>query len=204
MYTEAYYTDGAKGPQNTFSFSAQTLPRAQAILEMGAVPPGGHVLDYGCGLGALTAAFNRLECSAIGVELSPYAVANALPEAEGYVQALGAIGLDGFGDASFDLAVAKDVFEHIAEPDILRLSSALLRVARKLLLIIPTVGEDGRFIFNRYEQDPTHVTRLTRAQWLALFSQSGIAVQECPELTPKVRRPDKVAGTLCVLLSQST
>jgi cyclopropane fatty-acyl-phospholipid synthase-like methyltransferase len=202
-YDEAYYLDAAGAPQKTFDFNpGQTLPRVEAIAEAAAIAPGNNVLDYGCGLGAMTVAFNQLGFNATGVEASQAAFEHAVPQARGSVQLLQDNGLESFNDNSFDLALAKDVFEHVPEADIPRLSNELMRVAEKLLLVIPTVNDQRKFIFDLYEQDPTHITRLTSEEWLAFFESFHPHVEECSDLTPKIRRPDKVMGTTCILLSQ--
>jgi cyclopropane fatty-acyl-phospholipid synthase-like methyltransferase len=202
-YNKAYYLDATGVPQNTFNFNLQqTVPRAHAMAETATITAGDKVLDYGCGLGAMTAAFNHLGFDTTGVEASHAALENTLPEAAGLVHQLTPGGLKIFGDNLFDLAVAKDVFEHIPESEIPRLSRELLRVAEKLLLVIPVVNEKGKFIFDLYEQDPTHITRLTPDEWLKFFDSFHPGVEECPDLTPKIRRSDKVMGTTCILLSQ--
>jgi SAM-dependent methyltransferase len=203
-YNEAYYLEpGYASPQNTFNFKAeQTIPRAQAIAAAGDILPGGRILDYGCGLGAMTIAFNRLGYDAMGLDPSECALTHALPEAREHIHPLGAASLSNLPNDTFDLAVAKDVFEHIPKAKIAALSHELMRVAQKLLLIIPIVGEDRKFIFDLYEQDPTHVTRLTREEWVNLFSRLHQSVLECPDLVSKVRRRDKVMGTVCILLTQ--
>jgi SAM-dependent methyltransferase len=200
-YNAAYYLGADGQPQNTFNFdAARTLSRAQAVLLSGGVATGELVIDYGCGLGAMTLAFNRLGCPAVGVEQSPWAVANALPEARRYVQALGDTGMTGFRDGSFGLAFSKDVLEHVPEDQIPGLCEELLRVADQAIFVIPTVGKDRRFIFGTYENDPTHVTRLTAPEWLG-FLGSFASVEELPELTRRIRRPDKIEGTVSVLVS---
>ncbi|MET0779831.1 MAG: class I SAM-dependent methyltransferase [Candidatus Saccharimonadales bacterium] len=200
-YGNAYYLTQDGCPQTTFDLNDLTVSRAQAIAETAGLSPGDSILDYGCGLGAMTAAFKTLGYDACGVDPSRCAVDNVLTAAKPNVRLLDESSLSGYDDNSFGLALAKDVFEHVPSDEIPELTRQLLRVAARLLLVIPTVGNDGRFIFNLYERDPTHITRLTGQAWLALLAASGAMVQECSYLTPKIRRPDKVAGTLSVLLS---
>src|SRR5687768_14116716 len=107
LYPANYYLGTDGHPQNTFAFNELTVSRAQAIANIAGVPMGGRILDYGCGLGALTAAFIRLGYEATGVDPSPHAVEHALPEAREFVKPLDQYSLSGFEKGSFDLVVAK-------------------------------------------------------------------------------------------------
>jgi len=200
-YAANYYLDTDGYPHNTFAFDdVLTMSRAQAIASAAGVPDGGRVLDYGCGLGALTAAFSRLGYDAVGVDSSPHAIEHALPEARDLVLPLNQQVLSGFEAKTFDLVVAKDVFEHIPQHQLHDVADHLLWLGNQIMAIIPLVGEDRKFIFPLYEDDPTHVTRLTRDEWLGFFPYTF--VEDRQDLTPKVRRADKVASTLCMQLAE--
>jgi len=109
--------------------------------------------------------------------------------------------LSGFEENPFDLIVAKDVFEHIDERELHDVADRLLCIGRQIMAIVPLVDKRGKFIFPLYEKDPTHVTRLTRDEWLGFFPYT--VAEDCHELTPKVRRADKVTSTLsCGVPSQ--
>lgn len=201
-YQVNYYLDATGRPQNTFAFDDKlTISRAQAMAEASDVAPGGRVLDYGCGLGALAIAFNRLGYDVVGVDPSPHAIEHALPEAKQFVRPLGRQVLAELEkEGPFDLVVAKDVFEHIDQGELHDVADQLLCLGRQILAIIPLVGEDRKFLFPLYEKDPTHITRLTRDEWLGFFPYT--LVEDCRELTPKVRRSDKVDSTLCLRLAE--
>jgi len=201
-YGADYYLDASGQPQGTFNFIPERdVHRAQAIADAAGVPAGGRILDFGCGLGTMTVAFNSLGYQAVGVDPSPDAIKNALPQARGLVRQLDHTGLSNFPNDSVDLVLAKDVFEHIDERRLHDLADELICIGGKVLAIIPVVDEDRRFIFDLYERDKTHITRLTRNEWLGFFPHSDVT--DCKELTPKVRRADKVVGTLCLLLEET-
>lgn len=199
IYDETYYARFSAPSLVT----ERTCTRALAIADAAGAAAGSRVLDYGCGLGALTGAFNHLGFEATGLDVSPYAVANPVPEAQGCVERLNEQGLGALPPDSFDFAVSKDVFEHVPEQEVPERCDELLRLAPIAVLIIPTVDETGTFIIPHYDTDPTHITRLTEEEWPVLLDKSQASVQVYPELTPKVRRADKVAGTMCVLLGRT-
>jgi len=200
-YNAGYYLQQDGQPRNVFGFDlARDTARAQAIVEAAEVPPGGRILDFGCGLGGMTAAFYALGFEVVGVDPSPHAVENALPEARGLVHHLGRTGLSEFPDGSFDLVFLKDVFEHIDEVELHDLVDELMCIGRKVLSIIPVTDSDRKFIFEPYEDDPTHINRLTKEYWLGFFPYT--IARDLPELTAMIRRPDKVEGTLSLLLAE--
>jgi SAM-dependent methyltransferase len=203
-YTADYYLQPDGSPQGTFDLQqGRTLDRAQAMADALELQPGDHVLDYGCALGAFTLAFQRLGFPATGVDPSPCAIEHALPAARPLVQQLGGAGLGVFSAGTYAGVVAKDVYEHIPESAIGPTTQELLRVAGRLLLVIPTVGADGKFIFPAYEDDPTHITRRTGRGWFALMESFGFTVTARPDITPRIRRADKVAGTACMVVSHN-
>jgi len=199
-YGADYYLDADGQPQKTFAFNDLTLLRAQAIAKAMNVPSGGRILDYGCGLGALTAAFSNLGYDAVGIDPSPHAVEHAVPQAQRLVRHVGRQALFDFDEGIFDLVVAKDVFEHIDERRLHDVADRLLCIGGQVLAIIPVVNEDRKFVFSLYDDDPTHITRLTRNEWLGFFPYT--VAEDYHELTPMVRRADKVAGTLCLRLAE--
>ena len=200
LYDTDYYLNEDGTPRPGFGFDdVRTVQRAEAMLQAAQVPAGGSVLDFGCGIAGLTLGFRRAGADAVGVDTSPYAIENALPEARPYVQTLGHAGLSVYGINKFDLVILKDVIEHVRKEKIPDLIRELSRIARRQLFIIPTTNEQGSFIFPPYNDDPTHVTRLTATAWPQLIAQGGVSVEPKPDLTPQIRRPDKVRGTISVL-----
>lgn len=205
-YDTAYYMHQDGTPRNAFGFNTdRDIARAQAVVDAIKLPPDSRILDYGCGLGGMTAAFNMIGYDALGVDPSPDAARHALPETRIHgreaIQCLGKKGLDEFANDSFDLVFLKDVFEHIDENELPYIVDDLMCIGKQVLSIIPVTDDKGKFIFERYEDDPTHINRLTRNYWLGFFPYT--TVRDLAELTPQVRRADKIEGTLSLFLSES-
>jgi len=204
-YGTTYYLGTNGQPHSYFSYDpVRDSARAQAMVSAVGLRPGGRILDFGCGVGAMTAACNSLGHPTIGVDFSPDAIENALPEARDYVHQIGTGGglsLSDFPNDMVDLVIAKDVFEHVPEDDLQRLGEELLCIGRQVLAVIPTTDEAGSFVCGLYNQDKTHVTRLTRGAWLGFFPCA--TVLDLADLTPRVRPSRQVSGTLSVLLRET-
>lgn len=69
---------------------------------------------------------------------------------------------------------AFDVFEHMTQDEVCTALQSIKPI--DLIVRIPLACFDhGKFVLEISENDKTHVTRLTRASWLKLFSGCGYA-----------------------------
>ena len=186
-----------------FDYKAERdIARAHAIAEAVGLQPGDRVLDFGCGPGAMTAAFNAAGYPTIGVDSSPHAIDNAIPEARDYLRYLGdGLSLSDLPNDMVRLVVAKEVFEHLSEGEIHEIVDELTCIGRQVVALIPTTDENGSFIFDQYNRDKTHITRLTRELWLGRFSYE--TARDIEAITDLIRREDKIPGTLCLLLEET-
>lgn len=149
------------------------------------LPPGGRVLDIGCGSGGLLAQLAGHAGFRAGVELSASAAALAADIADEVVN-MPASGDLPFPPASFDVVVCADVLEHLAEPAAALASAArLCRAGGAVVISVPNVAywqARLRLLRGVWRYEPTglfdsgHLRFLTRDTLLELVARCGLEV----------------------------
>jgi ubiquinone/menaquinone biosynthesis C-methylase UbiE len=130
------------------------------------------LLDAGTAKGFLVYALCQAGVDAYGVDISKYAVENAIPEVKDRVR-LGTIQKLDYPANSFDVVTAFDVLEHIKEEEIPQVCAELLRVSRKWVVVrVPTRKDPG-------DLDTYHETVKPKQWWEKQFAAAGWKVVPC-------------------------
>ena len=173
------YNDGHAGPFGGYSGRGHWENRGrwissawgilQASLTRGLAREGLHVLDVGCGRGALVHELRNLGARAVGVDLA-FDFVDRGPMVQGNAMELP------FVAQAFDLVVALDVVEHVPGPWRPLLLAELRRVARSLVVATVPTG------YPRYDLAWTGVPRnhyasLAPATWSQAFLAAGFNVE---------------------------
>ena len=174
-YFECGVVTGVSRYMNYSWMPELTLRMAHYFVTQLPIARGETVLDFGCAKGFLVKALRLLDVEAFGADISAYAIA----EADGAVRAdcrliRGVEDPDLF-ERAYDWMIAKDVLEHIAEPDLARLLPYAAAHARRMFAILPLAADDDRggYIVPDYDRDTTHVIAKTAAWWTRLFEAHG-------------------------------
>ena len=139
-------------------------------------PRGGRLLDFGCGTGYL---LKRLSAhfEAFGYDAAPYARTRARSNAPD------AVILEEWESqppASFDIVVSLHTLEHLQRP-----LPTLQKLVEKLMaggvffFVVPNPGGLGRRLKGRQwfaYRDATHVSLLSRGEWVTLARKAGLEV----------------------------
>ncbi len=106
----------------------------QAIAQL--VPPGAHVLDLGCGDGALLEYLQQERgCTGYGVELDDAKVLACVQRGVNVLQMNLDRGLSIFADDSFDVVLQIDTFQHLRNAETMLLET--VRVGRAGIVAFP-------------------------------------------------------------------
>ncbi|MCL7462177.1 methionine biosynthesis protein MetW [Pseudomonas sp. NW5] len=103
------------------------------------IPPGSRVLDLGCGNGELLAWLREHKgVHGYGLERDPDKIALCLARGVNVIEQNLDLGLDNFGDDSFDVVVMTQTLQAVHYPD--RLLRDMLRVGKTCIITFPNFG----------------------------------------------------------------
>lgn len=182
LYSEEYFERGAvvgiSGYMNYSWMPEATLRMAHFIIRQLPVEEHHTVLDYGCAKGFLVKALRILGVAAHGVDVSSYAIDQAPSDVRNYCSLVKSCDDPAAFARDYDWLISKDVFEHIAEPDLERLLRAARPRVKRMFAVIPLGMNDhsGNFVIPDYDRDITHITARTAAWWIDLFQANGWSV----------------------------
>jgi len=176
LFDQDYYEHGVKkgisGYENYKWMPTRSIPEAISICENIDFQT---VIDFGCAKGFLVHSLNLLNKTAVGVDISEYAIQNCMPEVKDKLhlldRPLSELGI------SADLLIAKDVLEHIPEEDIDYTLSEFYKVCNQAFLVIPLADND-LFRIREYEIDKTHVTRKDETWWISKIKKAGFKLKQ--------------------------
>jgi SAM-dependent methyltransferase len=176
VFDETYFSSGAYAEVSFDRYSQYWWSnRYYALLTRRYGPPGGRVLEIGCGLGHL---LERLadRYSVFGTDVNAWALTrarNAVPEGS-FIQA-SAEDLGAFPDQAFQIVIAKHVVEHLSDPE--RAISEMSRVLSNdglLLLATPNLDSPTRILKrDRWigYKDATHISLKRPNEWLDMLAR---------------------------------
>lgn len=140
---------------------------------------GTRLLEVGCGLGFFLSQVEN-EYETVGLDVSDYAVercGDIAPKSKCYVSNVEQDLPEELAPRSFDLVLAKYVFEHLHDPQAaMARVVGLLRLGGILIFAVPNTESFGARQKGQdwyAHKDPTHCSLFTPSQWLELTRRSG-------------------------------
>ena len=166
---------------------SEHLVALEAIASL--VPHGSHVLDLGCGKGALLAYLQQHRgCTGYGVEIDDANIAACVQRGVSVLQLNLDEGLSMFGDASFDVVLQIDTLQHLRNAETMLRET--VRVGRQGIIAFPNFAYwrnrasimQGRMPVNKrlpYEWYNTPNIRVgTYADFGLLAARNGLQVHD--------------------------
>jgi SAM-dependent methyltransferase len=136
-FEEEYFDGERKYGYGGYRYDGRWLAVAEAMVKHYDLQPGARILDIGCAKGFLVHDFMKVLPAAdvVGLDISEYAVANAMPEVKGRVSAGDAVSLP-YPDKTFDLVVSINTLHNLRLPELERALREIERVGKKHKYIV--------------------------------------------------------------------
>ena len=146
------------------------------LMFLGEAPPGGRMMDLGCGKGDLLVRLLRQGWTVEGLEVDAEAVSNARMN-HGLNVHLGELESHRFPDNLFDAITMNHVIEHVHDPvALVRECLRLLKPGGQLVLATPNIQCFGHKKFGRnwsHLQSPSHLHLFTKKSLKECVSKAG-------------------------------
>lgn len=170
-FEENYFQDIYKG---AYDHRNPPYKHRSYLREVKRLVQGGHLLDVGCAYGAfLREAVNEFKVH--GCDVSSHAVkvaAHRVTEARVFQSDIFSIPLV----AMYDVITCFDVLEHI--PDVDRALAHLKRLLKSggaFVVTVPVYDTVVGRLVECLDQDPTHVHKISRYEWLDRITAAGFS-----------------------------
>lgn len=171
-FTEDYYERGVECCLSCYEnyrwLPELTIPMCERLIEHLGIEKHECILDFGCAKGYMVRAFRMLGYRAAGVDISPYAIAQADAETRQYLYLAG----DKFAKLDADWTICKDVLEHLDEVECLAALRHIRGHSKKLFVAVP-LGNNGVYTIPEMEKDITHKIRRPAWWWSAICEEAG-------------------------------
>lgn len=142
--------------------------------------PVKSALDIGCSIGWAVRELNSIGVRAAGVDVAPVAIAKGT--AEGLDLRLASATTLPFDDASFELVMSTDCFEHLRPQDVVQAVDEAWRVSSRYLAFKINPRADRNRWWKLLAGTPLHLTLMPTEAWVALFERKGGRLVQVPGL----------------------
>jgi SAM-dependent methyltransferase len=136
--------------------------------------PDAHILDVGCGKGFMLHDFKELmpESTIRGIDVSPYAIGEAMPDMKPFVQVADAKAIP-FPDRSFDLVISINTVHNLPRAECLQALREIQRVSRQHAFIIVDAWRTDEEKTRMLQWNLTALTYMHADDWKAFFKEAG-------------------------------
>ncbi len=149
-------------------------PVVEDIQKFYNLTPESRILDVGCGKGFWMQDFKQLipDITVVGMDISLYAVENALEEVKPFIQVGNATNLP-FKERTFDLVLAVNTIHNLPLEDCFKALQEIERVSKKDKFIVNDAWRTEEERQKLLKWNLTALTILSTEEWKELFKLAG-------------------------------
>jgi len=157
-----------------YKYDGRWRPFAEKLIDHYGLKTGDKILDIGCAKGFLVHDFRQAlpGLEAIGLDISDYAIANAMPDVRPFLRVGTAAELP-YPDHHFDLVVSVNTLHNLYLPDLFKSLREIERVGRRHKFIVLDSYRNEREKVNLMYWQLTCECFFTPAEWEWIFQQAG-------------------------------
>jgi len=157
-----------------YKYDGRWRPFAEKLIDHYGLKTGDKILDIGCAKGFLVHDFRQAlpGLEAIGLDVSDYAIANAMPDVKPFLRVGTAAELP-YPDHHFDLVVSVNTLHNLYLPDLFKSLREIERVGRRHKFIVLDSYRNEREKVNLMYWQLTCECFFTPAEWEWIFQQAG-------------------------------
>jgi D-glycero-beta-D-manno-heptose 1-phosphate adenylyltransferase len=174
-FTEAYFTDSWRDEGNSYQIAVRRKIEGRNPELIKEVFKPNRVVDMGCGPGVLMYLLQEIGVIADGVDFSPTSKQIAPKEVADRIRVGSIISVDLPSD-SHDLAICREVFEHMPVLLVQKAVENLVRISSRYIYVTTRFHPSPTSLFDvttEFEVDPTHITCMNKDMLRLMFVLQG-------------------------------
>ena len=178
MFEEKYWTKASNYPKQILKGRKPFYKRFW-VRYLKKIRPVGKLLDLGCGEGIFLEYAEQFYCSH-GVDISEFAISIARKRCSSAKFDVSNANNICLLNEKFDIIVCFDMLEHLTDPTVvLQKCGQLLNDNGLLIISVPNISSIGQRLKGEKwhgTYDPTHVSLLSKTEWIDRIQNSGFKV----------------------------
>jgi cyclopropane fatty-acyl-phospholipid synthase-like methyltransferase len=173
QYGQEYWDGDRRYGYGGYRYDGRWLPIAQAMAADYGLRAGNRVLDVGCGKGFLMHEFTVAVpgVGVAGIDVSAYAIANALDDVKPHLT-LGTAASLPYGDDAFDLVISLGTLHNLGVDDLFTALAEIERVGRRAYVMVESY-RDQREKANLLYWQLTCRSFYSVEDWESVFRRAG-------------------------------